>query len=191
MKLCCSKTMIRNIYEYVRVLFTYLFVCLNLILSSYCSNSLAWPVVKLLELGNNSGLRFDSTCSRAWIEIGNWMILRLTVIVFYWAYHVFKHNLFVLIWTFQTLIIKEFLPGKKEKIKLIITLRQKPQTKIQCNILCPPFWKYFLPPSCMNWWRFVSGTEQRTYVTFCQKTNLGGLSTSKKDKRICTSMPEK
>ena len=49
-------------------------------------------------------------------------------------YHVFKHNLIVLIWTFQTLVIEKFLPGKKEKIKLVITLPQKDYPNIDKSI---------------------------------------------------------
>ena len=107
--------------------FVYLFVCLfTLIL--YFGNSLTRPVVKLLELGNNSG--FNLPVGRHGLNLAmdhNCFLLSL--------YYVFKHNLIVLIWTFQTLVIEKFLPGKKEKIKLVITLRQKQCIKIKTVVI--------------------------------------------------------
>ena len=38
------------------------------------------------------------------------------------------------IWTFQTLVIEKFLPEKKEKIKLVITLPQKDYPNIGKSI---------------------------------------------------------
>ena len=125
--------------------FVYLFVCLfSLILSSYCGISMARPVVKRLELQSDISSRwFEFNCSKMYIKQVNWKVFGLrTMTAFYWAYIKFStHNLIVLIWTFQTLVIKKFLPGKKEKIKLVITLRQKDYANIDKSRFEVTFWR--------------------------------------------------